>query len=161
MRKSSAFICCLVLTGCISTGNDRLFNDATVAQIKAGETTKGQVISLLGEPTYQRQTTMSGHGYEWWAYVGEQSTVNPLEYLLLVGFFFNGIGTPDDRRDLHLFFDPDGVLTHVHHQATTYDNGGPLSSLNYTSKANTLLGRLGQDGDPTGYQDVMAVNPGP
>jgi len=161
MHTNSIFLLSLGLAGCISMGNERLFNDATLNQIKVGETTKGEVVTLLGEPTYQRQTTMAGHSYEWWGYAGEQSTVNPLEYLLLVGLFFNGIGTPDDRRDLHLFFDPDGVLTHVHQQTTAYENGGVVTPLNVTSQAKTAIGRPGQPGGPTVYQDVMIVNPGP
>ena len=66
-------VCALALAGCISMGNDHLFNEATLTQIKAGETTKAQVVALLGEPHYQRQTIMSGHSYEWWAYDAEQS----------------------------------------------------------------------------------------
>lgn len=161
LHTFSIFLFGMGLAGCISTGDARLFNDATVAQIKPGETTKGQVIALLGEPTYQREATMSGHAYEWWGYAAEQSTVNPLDYLLLVGLFFNGIGTPDDRRDLHLFFDPDGVLTHVHQQMTAYETGGLWSSLNVTSKTTNVLGRGGQPDSLTSYQNVMAVDPGP
>jgi len=161
LHTFGVFLFSLGLAGCISSGTDRLFDDATLAQIKAGETTKGQVLDMLGEPTYQRQAVMSGHTYEWWAYAAEQSIVNPVEYLLLVGLFFNGIGTPDDRRDVQLFFDPDGILTHVHHQSTAYDNGGLFSSLNVTSNTNTTLGRPGQVGEQPAYKDVIAVNPGP
>ena len=153
--------CALALAGCISLGNDHLLNDSTMTQIKPGETTKAQVSSLLGEPDYRRQTTMAGHTYEWWAYDAERSVVNPLEYLLLVGFFFNGIGTPDDRWDLHLFIDPDGVVTHVHRQKTGYDTGSIISSQNITSKLGTSIRQLGQPVAPTSYQDAMSVNPGP
>lgn len=152
---------CVLLSGCLSTGNDRLFDPATVAKLTPRETTKAQVITLLGLPNYQRQTIMAGHSYEWWGYAGEQSTVNPIEYLLVVGLFFNGIGTPDARRDLGLFFDPDGVLTHVHHQATTYETGGIVTPLNISSKVQTAMSRPDQPGGPTLYQDAMAVSPGP
>jgi len=82
----SAVFTGMLLAGCVSVGNERLLDETTVAQIKAGETTKAQVTVLLGEPTYQRSTQVSGYTYEWWSYKVATSTINPLEYLLLVGF---------------------------------------------------------------------------
>jgi len=161
INMASVSLCTLALTGCISLGNDHLLNDSTMTQIKPGETTKAQIVSLIGDPDYRRQITMSGHAYEWWAYDAERSIVNPLEYVLVVGFFFYGIGTPDDRWDLHLFFDPDGVVTHVHQQTTSYDTGGSFTSRNITSKVGTSVRQLRQPAGPTSYQDVMAVSPGP
>ena len=147
----------MLLAGCVSVGNERLLDETTVAQIKAGETTKAQVTTLLGEPTYQRSTQVSGYTYEWWSYNVATSTINPLEYILLVGLFFNGLGLPDERRDLHLSISPDGIVTGLHQQVTAYDMGGPFSPLSVTSRTRTSVGLPSQPSDPTQYEGKMQV----
>ena len=156
----SAVFTGMLLTGCVSVGNELLLNETTVAQIKAGETTKAQVTALLGEPTYQRSTQISGYTYEWWSYKVSTSTINPLEYILLVGFFFNGIGLPDERRDLHLSINPDGIVTGLHQQVTAYDMGGLFSPLSVTSRTRTSVGLPNQRTGPTQYEGKMqALSP--
>ena len=147
----------MLLAGCVSAGNELLLNEATVGQIKAGETTKAQVTALLGEPTYQRSTLVSGYTYEWWSYSLATSTINPLEYILLVGFFFNGIGLPDERRDLHLSISPDGIVTGLYQQVTAYDMGGLFSPLSVTSRTKTSVGLPNQRTGPTQYEGKMQV----
>jgi hypothetical protein len=90
--KTSLPVSCLLLAGCVSIGSSELANNMTIEQIRVGETTKQQVASLLGEPTSQRSIEMGGWAREWWAYTYGSSVINPLEYLLLYGFFFKGIG---------------------------------------------------------------------
>lgn len=145
----------LLLAGCMALGNSELANDATIAQIKVGETTRQQVAALLGEPTDQRSTELAGYSREWWHYRYAISTINPLEYLFLFGFLTNGIGLPDTRYDLHVFFDPNGTVTSLSRQTTSYDMGGPFSPLRVTSTAATAVGFAGRPGGPIRFEDKM------
>lgn len=145
----------LLLAGCIALGNSELANDATMAQIKVGETTKQQVATLLGEPTDQRSTELTGYRREWWHYRYAISTVDPREYLFLFGFLTNGIGLPDTQYDLHVFFDLNDTVTSLSRQTTSYDMGGPFSPLRVTSTAATAVGFAGRPGGPIRFEDKM------
>lgn len=130
---------CLLLAGCVSLGTSELASDQTMAQIRVGETTKQQVTSLLGEPERRRTTEMGGATREWWAYRYESSVINPLDYLFLYGFFFNGIGFYDTRYDLSLFFDQRGILRSVLRLKTDYEMGRPFTSKQVSSVAHTTI----------------------
>src|SRR5262245_24669735 len=95
---------CLLLAACVSTGNSDLASDQTVNQLKVGQTNKQQVRSLLGDPNSQHAIEMGEATREWWYYSYASATINPIEYILLYGFFFNGIGLYDVRHDLGVFF---------------------------------------------------------
>lgn len=144
-----------LLAGCVSIGNSGLASDATMAQLKVGETTKQQVTSLLGEPTSQRSIEVAGSTREHWSYSYASSTINPLEYLFLYGFFFNGIGLPDTRYDLSLFFDHRGIVSSLSRLKTDYDMGGPFSPLQVTSIASKTLSFPGASKGPIRFEDKM------
>ncbi len=146
---------CLLLAGCVSIGNSELASDATMAQIKVGETTKQQVTSLLGEPTSQRSIEMGGWTREYWSYSYASSTINPLEYLFLYGLFFNGIGLHDTRYDLSLFFDHRGIVSSLSKLTTVYDMGGPFSPLQVTSFAGNTVSFPGAPKGPIQFEDRM------
>jgi hypothetical protein len=148
-------ISCLLLAGCVSTGNSELANEATIMQIKVGETTRRQVASLLGEPTSQRTIEMAGATREWWTYSYASSTINPLEYLFLYGIFFNGIGLPDARHDLSLFFDHRGIVGSLSRLKTDYEMGGPLSPLQATSISIKTMGFTETSKEPIRFEDRM------
>jgi len=143
------------LAGCAAFGNEKLSDQTLLAQIKVGETTKEQVQALLGEPTKRVTTRLSGFTYEWWHYTHAASTINPLEYLFLVGIFFNGFGMPDTRRELTVFFDPDGIVTNLAQQTTSYDMGTPFTPMRVTSSAVTTLSLAGRAGEPLRFEDMM------
>lgn len=145
----------LLLVGCVSIGNSEVASETTIAQIKVGETTKQQVTALLGDPMTRRSTDMAGSTQEWWAYSYSSSTINPLEYIFLYGFFVNGIGLPDTRHDLHLFFDHKHTVRGVSRLTTSYDMGGPLRPLRVTSTAVTTLGYVGRSEGPVQFKDKM------
>jgi outer membrane protein assembly factor BamE (lipoprotein component of BamABCDE complex) len=138
-RRGQAFLF-LLLAGCVSTGNSDLANDQTIAQIKVGETTKQQVVGLLGDPAAQRTIEMGGWTREWWSYSYSSSTINPLDYLLLYGFFFNGIGLYDTRYDVGVFFDQRGVVSSISRLKTDYDMGRPFTSKQVSSVSNKTIG---------------------
>jgi outer membrane protein assembly factor BamE (lipoprotein component of BamABCDE complex) len=146
------------LTGCISIGNERLADDALVAKIKAGETTKDQVASLLGEPARKRSSISMGYTHEWWSYTYSSYMGNPWSYVLPYEFFVNGIGTPDVQRELDIFYGPDGTVTTRSLVTTSYELSGPYSwsKVESTAKVEALPSGLGtpvQFEDKVGYQD--------
>ena len=147
-----------LFAGCVSVGNANLGNEDTIKQIKVGQTTKDQVASLLGEPDERRFTTLSGATYEWWSYSYSSSIINPLEYLLLVGVFFNGFGTPDMRRVLGISFTPEGTVRSVVQQTTTYEMGGLLSTMQVKSHVvvETLTAQM--SGQLVRSEDMMEAS---
>ena len=145
----------LLLAGCVAVGNSSLADQATLAQIKVGQTTRQQVLALLGEPEQARRTAHAGSAVEWWAYEHAASTINPLEYLFLYGFWANGLGLFDTRHDLHVFFDADGIVRSLSLQTTSYDMGSPLRALHVTSTAAHTLAYGGRADKPAAFTDRM------
>lgn len=139
-RYSCVGCMCLFLAGCVSIGNSDLASNQTMAQIKVGETTKSQVMNLLGEPESQRTIETGGATREWWSYSHSSAMVNVLDYIFLYGFFFNGLGLYDTRYDLSLFFDHHGVVTSLSQLKTDYDMGRPFMSLEISSVASKTMG---------------------
>lgn len=143
----------LVLAGCVSAGHPGLADPATLAQIRVGETTRRQVVALLGEPVASRVTEHAGATREWWLYTYETAAINPLDYLLLHGFLTNGLGLFDVRHDLQMFFDPDGTVRSVAIQTTSYDMGGPFQSLEVSGTATVTMTYGGRLGAPIRFTD--------
>ncbi len=145
----------LLLAGCVSVGNSSLADQATLAQIKVGQTTRQQVLALLGEPSGYRRTEHAGSAREWWAYEHASSTINPLEYLFVYGFWTNGLGLFDTRHDLHVFFDANGIVRSLSLQATSYDMGSPLRALHVTSTAAHTMVFGGRTDKPVSFTGKM------
>ena len=129
----------LWLAGCVSTGNSNLADDQTMAQITVGQTTKQQVVSLLGDPSNQRSIEMGGWTREWWGYSHASSRINPLEYLLLYGFLYNGLGQYDTQYDLGVYFDHRGIVSSLSTMKTDYEMGSPFTSPQVSTVAGTLM----------------------
>jgi outer membrane protein assembly factor BamE (lipoprotein component of BamABCDE complex) len=140
------------LAGCISIGHSNLADQEVMDQIKVGETTKDQVAALLGEPDYRRTIALSGTNNERWRYRYRTSTVNPLDYILLYGFFFNGIGTADTEYNLNVFYNTNGVITTKQLSTTTYDMGTPLTPMTVTTSVSTDS-QPGGTGRPVHWED--------
>ncbi len=155
MRLRLSLLVLLTLTGCAAIGNEKLTDAAVLDQIKVGTTSQEQVEALLGEPAKRMNTRLSGFTYEWWLYTYQASTINPLDYLLLYGVFFNGFGTPDTRYDLAVFFDHDGRVNSVTLQTTSYDMGTPMTAMRVTSAAGTTLSVAGLGGPAMRFEDRM------
>ena len=145
----------LLLAGCVSIGDSSLVDQTTLAQIKVGQTTRQQVLALLGEPSEYRRTAHAGSVFEWWAYEHTSSTINPLEYLFVYGFWSNGLGLFDTRHNLHVFFNADGIVRSLSFQTTTYDMGSPLRDLHVTATAAHTLTYGGRTDKPVGFTDKM------
>ncbi|HSN04002.1 hypothetical protein ACO9S2_04820 [Nitrospira sp. NS4] len=130
----------LLLAGCAWTGNADLARDRTMEQIRVGETTMQQVADLLGDPESRRTIEMGGWTREWWSYSYATAVINPLDYLLLYGLWFNGIGLYDTRYDVGVFFDQRGIVSTVSRLTTDYDMGRPFTSAEVSSVANKTIG---------------------
>src|SRR5690349_199533 len=113
MIRMWLMLLCVFEAGCISTGHANLANDVTMGEIHVGETTQQQVLKLLGQPDSQIKTDMAGLRRELWSYSYASAVINPIDYLLLYGFWFNGIGTYDTEYDLSVSFDHEGVVNSV------------------------------------------------
>ncbi len=131
---------CLALAGCVSIGHVDLADDQIMAQIKVGESTMQQVAGLLGEPDSRHVMELGGAKREWWSYSYASAIINPLDYLLIYGLFFNGIGLYDTRYDLGLFFDHRDVVSSLSRTKTDYDLGRPFAAGLITNFSDKTLG---------------------
>jgi hypothetical protein len=149
------YSCFLLLVGCVSIGNPGLTDDATIARITVGETTKQQVGMLLGQPADQGAIQIADATREWWSYSYASTTINPLEYILLYGFWTNGIGLYDIRYDLRLSFDDKGIVSGLSLLSTSYDMGGPMSAMRVTGIADNTIGVAGPSGRTVRFVDKV------
>ena len=145
----------IVGTGCVSTGNSDLADDQTMAKITVGDTNKQQVTSFLGTPDSRRAIEVGGGTREWWSYTYASATINPVDYILLYGFFFNGIGLYDTRYDVEVFFDPNGIVSSLSRMKTDYDMGGPFASLQITSVGNITTRISEMSKEPVHFEERM------
>ena len=154
-RRVSLMFFCVSLSGCISIGNADLANDQKMANIQVGETTRQQVMTLLGEPDSQMLSEIRGWSREWWSYSHASAVINPIDYILLYGLFFNGIGLYDTRYDVGIFFDHRGVVSSLSRIKTDYDMGRPFASLHVSSVSNKTMGFPEPAKQPVRYEDRM------
>lgn len=75
----------MLLNGCVSYG--RKIDPSKVAQIKTGETTRAQVLQLIGSPD---QVTSSGGGVMIFNYMFVRATPTAATYVPIVGAFAGG-----------------------------------------------------------------------
>lgn len=153
LRGPRLVLSCLLLSGCVSIGNSDLASDQTMANIQVGETTRQQVMNLLGKPDGQMLIEMGGSTREWWSYTHASAEINPIDYILLYGLFFNGIGLYDTRYDISIFFDHRGVVSSLSKLRTDYDMGRPFASLQVSSVSNKTMGLLEPAKQPVHYED--------
>ena len=153
LRGSWSMLVCLLLAGCVSIGNSDLASDQTMANIQVGETTRQQVMNLLGEPDGRMKIEMGGSSREWWSYTHASAVINPIDYILLYGLFFNGIGLYDTRYDVGVFFDHRGVVSSLSRLRTDYDMGRPFASMQVTGVSNKTMGLPEPAKQPVHYED--------
>ena len=63
--------------GCASAGNPRLQQEGLLSKITIGETTKADVLSLLGKPNGTHIQDQFGHKLEIWSYAYSNFETNP------------------------------------------------------------------------------------
>ncbi len=75
----------LVVTGCATSGNPSVQNDALIKQVIAGKTTKAEVTKLLGTPNITYKSDENGKPVEIWSYAFSSFESNPALYIPVVG----------------------------------------------------------------------------
>jgi len=155
IRGSWLMFSCFLLSGCASVGNSDLAREQTMSNIQVGETTREQVMNLLGEPDSQMTIEVAGSIREWWSYTYESAVINPVDYILLYGLFFNGIGMYDTRYDVGVFFDHRGVVSSLSRTKTDFDMGSPFTSLKVSSVSNKIMGLPGLAQKAVHFEDTM------
>jgi hypothetical protein len=154
-RRSWLIFYCLVLSACVSIGNADLASEQTMMNIQVGETSRQQVRELLGEPDSQLRTEIRGSTREWWSYSYSSAVINPIDYILLYGLWFSGIGLYDTRYDVQLFFDHRGVVSSLSKSKTDYDMGTPITPLHVSSVSNKTVGFSERPKQSVQYEDRM------
>ena len=91
------------LAGCYSTG--RKIDQAAVDTIKKGETTRAQVINMLGSP---EAITRTGSGDTVYIYNYIRSTAKPATFIPYIGPFVGGANIQHQMTSVT--FGPDGVV---------------------------------------------------
>jgi outer membrane protein assembly factor BamE (lipoprotein component of BamABCDE complex) len=145
----------LVLSACVSTGHSELASDETMAHVQVGETTKQEIMVLLGQPDGQLTTEMTGFTREWWSYSYASAVIDPLDYMLLYGLWFNGIGMYDTRYDVAMVFDHRGVLSSLSRTKTDYDMGRPFASGQVSSVSSKTIGFPEAGKQPMTFEDKL------
>lgn len=128
MKKIAALAAALVLAGCASSGVK--VSDDQLSQFKEGQTTKQEVISVLGQPT----TTMrNADGTTMVMYTYAEARTRASTFIPLVGAFVGGMDTRSNN--VVLTFDQQGVLQNTSSASSQYgtasgiavDAGGPVA----------------------------------
>lgn len=116
----------LLFSGCASVG--RKLDTAKVEQIKKGETTREQVLKLIGSPD---QTTKSSNGDVTFSYMYSRATAKGSSFIPIVGAFAGGVNT--QNQTAVVTFGPDGIVKEIVSSYGASDIGMGLES---GSKAN-------------------------
>jgi outer membrane protein assembly factor BamE (lipoprotein component of BamABCDE complex) len=122
----------MALTGCFSHGNASLKNDAAVEQIKIGESTKADVLRLLGKPSSTYTSEVSpGVRIELWSYTHMQAESSPLLFVPIVGLFAAASGNAVDVnvRVFSVSFSPDGVVRSITRSSSSNREQPPPESI--------------------------------
>ena len=118
MKKVMFLALLLSLASCVSVG--RKLDQASVEKIKKGETTKEQVLKLIGSP---EQVTTLYTGDTVWSYHFFRATAKAVNFVPVVGAFTGGANTQNQM--LSLTFGSDGIVKNIMstHGYTESDSG--------------------------------------
>ena len=101
-------IAALMLTGCVSVGNESLRKEteSSVAQkIVQGKTTKPEVRAMFGSPT---KTTFTDGGLEVWNYDFSNVSADAISYVPIVNMF--GASASGKKKELVVMFDTSNIV---------------------------------------------------
>ena len=116
----------ILFTGCASTG--RKIDMSKVDQIKKGETTKQQVIQLLGSP---EQMTSDASGNTTFLYLYSRATTKGQTFIPIVGAFAGGANVQSQM--VSVIFGPDGKVSNYTQSMSANDMS---TGANSASKAS-------------------------
>lgn len=98
-----AFFLAVLLFGCASIGH--MIDQSAADRIKKGETTKGQVIDLIGSPT---QVTRLSNGDTTFVYLYVRVASKPESFIPIVGLFAGGSNV--QNQIVVVTFGPDDIV---------------------------------------------------
>ncbi len=119
----------LLISGCVSSGNPSVRDEAATGQIKVGVTTKEDVLQLLGKPNSVGKwsgslTAVTGlpatspalplalnSNYEVWSYSHISIETDAVTFIPIVGLFAGG--ATSSVSSLTIYFDDKGVVQFV------------------------------------------------
>ena len=95
-----------LLAGCATVG--RKLDQTSVDKIKKGETTREEVLKLIGSPD---QMTRDGSGNVTFSYMYVRATAKPETYIPIVGAFAGGANVQNQM--VIVTFGPDGIVKDI------------------------------------------------
>ncbi|HEY4415935.1 MAG TPA: outer membrane protein assembly factor BamE [Verrucomicrobiae bacterium] len=132
--KSTSFILiaigAMLLAGCVSYG--RKIDQSKAAQIKIGQTTRSQVVQLIGSPD---QITTMGDGLVTFHYMFVRATPNAANFVPIVGAFAGGANVQNES--LMIMFTNDVVSQFINSYGGN-EMGMGASAASTTSLTNTV-----------------------
>jgi len=126
MKKFAVVLAALALSACASTGVR--VTDDQISQFKEGQTTKQEVVAVLGQPT---MTMRNADGTTMVMYTYAEARTRASAFIPIVGAFAGGMDTRSNS--VVLTFDQQGVLQSTSSSSSEYgtatgiavDAGGP------------------------------------
>ncbi|HKW86094.1 MAG TPA: outer membrane protein assembly factor BamE [Nitrospiraceae bacterium] len=134
-----------------------MLDQATVSQIKIGESTKEDVRRLLGSPNHTSITQMPSQQIEVWAYGYAKHETNPLIYVPVVNLFvlaFGGLGE-HESGSVAVSFDKDGIVGSMSKYKSDITMGGLATPTTIQGQSNT---QSGTSTDPVRFQSQPNIN---
>lgn len=121
----------LIISACATTGRE--ISDAQIAELRKGETNRGQAAQILGNPI---RTTRQSTGREIWIYSFSHVQARPESFVPIVGAFAGGA---DSRSSsLVLIFNEAGILQDYTSSRSATGSGTGFASGKYQRPDRSL-----------------------
>lgn len=104
---------CLLASGCVTVGNQRLADESVVSQVHVGQD-QGEVRALLGAPN---RVSTQDTGESTWDYMMISVTPNAAAFIPIVGLFAGR--TDSTGSGLNLVFDKEKKVTKISRSSST------------------------------------------
>lgn len=119
--KLLTLVLALMLTGCASVG--RKIDTAKLDQIKKGQSTKEDVVKLLGTPN---SLTSDSEGNTTMAYIYSRATIKGQTLIPIAGAFIGGANA--QCQIVMVMIGPDGKVSRFYQSQTVIESGPGLGS---------------------------------
>ena len=127
------------LSGPTSTENSGIEPSSLREPIQIGVSTQEEVSGMLGNPTVGKTHSPNGTQLESWAYVSHEETVQPYQYVLLVGAFASSRSHVNETPSVAISFSPNGVVSGLTLSTLNAYGDIPPSELFPVSASSTTL----------------------
>jgi hypothetical protein len=131
---SGVLLCqCLMLGGCVSSGNPSIVDQTLVDQIKLDISTKEDVRRILGQPNSMSRSSTSNSqfpgvplpatltNFEAWSYSHTDIAVDGATFIPIVGLFAGGATA--SINTFMVMFDDKGVVRHITYSQSQGQSG--------------------------------------